>query len=145
MYFIGFMYFIVTFPEPGEVTFCRRWPMSPRSALPSSHQIYVFLYTSAMWAGSPSVVVGWLHGQSGMYNCWFSRPSFVQRLLPLVIEARSWSSWLWNPIGLQGQYWWIWPQTSFKLLLLPWVPEVCEILCASLKSNVSISHSPLAV
>ena len=55
--------------------------MSTSSALPPSHQVYVFLYTSSMWAMSPSVVVGWLHGQSGMYNCWFSRPSFVQRLL----------------------------------------------------------------
>ena len=54
--------------------------MSPSSALPSSHQIYVFLYTSAMWPVSPSVVVCWLYGQSGMYNCWFSRPCFVQRL-----------------------------------------------------------------
>ena len=33
-------------------------------------------------------------------------------------------------------------QASFTLLLLPWVPEQCEILCAPFKRGISIYYSP---
>ena len=36
-------------------------------------------------------------------------------------------------------------QAPFKLLLLPWGPGVREVLCASFKSGVCVSHSPLAL